>query len=351
MVTDNKALSYFLSQTNLPYRQTRWRMFLQSYDFDIIHRPGKDNVLADALSRIYEEREASADMILVDPTEKKAIKGPYYAKTSNTKHNLHLAHTQDPTSEPSFYSITPLNPFSVPQHLSMWNTEDVPIPDSPTTTQENNNHPGPSEQGLEQMAATLEQGIDAMQSNKASTQGEPQDPTATTILIQATQSQLSALASRLHGPAHHMERNLRLNAIANCFGRIDDSITKLESIALASSAYETTSPPTPSTHPRDELDQFLMSTGHRAKHWSFCVWDEWDVHMDGKNRHYYSSGPRDIPTPSPLYSTSCFITPHHPKRIYENRWAIPSAFTDDNGYPVFHTIINKDNGQSPNHAA
>jgi len=55
VVTDNKALSFFLLQTNLPYHQTRWRMFLQSYDFDIIHRSGKDNVLADGLSRIYEE--------------------------------------------------------------------------------------------------------------------------------------------------------------------------------------------------------------------------------------------------------------------------------------------------------
>ena len=134
VVSDNKELSYFLSQTNLPYRQTRWRMFLQSYDFDIIYRPGKDNVLADTLSRIYEEREAGSDMILVDSTEKKAIKGSYSAMTSNTKHNLHLAHTQDPTSEPSFFSTTPLNPFSVPQYLSMWNNEDVTIPDSPTTT-------------------------------------------------------------------------------------------------------------------------------------------------------------------------------------------------------------------------
>ena len=160
-------------------------MFHQSYDFDIIHRPGKDNVLADTFLRIYEEREASADMILVDPTEKKAINGPYSAMTSNTKHNLHLAHTQDPTSEPSFYSTTPLNPFSELQHLSMLNTEDVPFPDSPTTTQEKDNHSGSIEQGLEQMAATFEQGIDAMQSNKASTQGEPHDPTETTILIQA----------------------------------------------------------------------------------------------------------------------------------------------------------------------
>ena len=36
-----------------------------------------------------------------------------------------------------------------------------------------------------------------------------------------------------------MESSLRLNAITNCFGRIHDSITKLESIALTSSGYDT----------------------------------------------------------------------------------------------------------------
>jgi len=36
VVTDNKGLSLFISKTNIPYRQTRWRIFLQSYDFDII---------------------------------------------------------------------------------------------------------------------------------------------------------------------------------------------------------------------------------------------------------------------------------------------------------------------------
>ena len=162
-VTDNKALSFFLSQTNLPYRQTRWGMFLQFYDFDLIHRPGKDNVLADALSRIYEEREASADMILVDPTKKKAIKRPYSAMTSSVKHNLHLAHSLDPVKEPSFFSPTPLDPFSLPQHLSIGNVEDVPIPDSPKE-KENNHRPGSFEQGLHKIAATLEEGVDAMQS-------------------------------------------------------------------------------------------------------------------------------------------------------------------------------------------
>ena len=114
VVTDNKALSYFLSHTNLPYRQTRWRMYLQSYDFDIIHRPGRDNVLVDALSRVYEEREAIAEMTLVDPTEMKNIKGPYSAMTSNTRPNLRLAHTINPLITQCFFSDTPLNPFSIP---------------------------------------------------------------------------------------------------------------------------------------------------------------------------------------------------------------------------------------------
>ena len=159
--TDNKALSYYLSQTHLPYRPTRWRMYLQSYDFDIIHIPGRNNVLADALSRVYEEREASAEMPLVDYTEKKNIKGPYSAMKSNTRHNLRLANTINPLITLSFFTTTPLNPFSVSQHLSMWNIEDFPIPEFPQDN-ENNNHPDPIEQELVQMGTTLEQGIEAM---------------------------------------------------------------------------------------------------------------------------------------------------------------------------------------------
>jgi len=265
VVTDNKALSFFQSQTNLPYRQTRWRMFLQSYNFDIIHKPGKDNVLADGLSRIYEEREASADMILVDPTEKEAIKGPYATMTSSVKHNLHLAHTLDPIKKASFFSPTPLDPISIPQHLSIWNIEDVPIPDSPKE-KENDHHPGPFEQGLYKMATQLEEGINAMPSNKASPQGQRHDPTETTILIQAAQTHLTVLGSRIQSPSNQMEQSLRLNAITNCFGRIHDSIIKLELIALASSGYATTPSVTLSNPPRDELEGFLMSTEHRAKH-------------------------------------------------------------------------------------
>ena len=214
---------------------------------------------------MYEEREASAEMTLDDPTEKRNIKGPYSAMTNNTRHNICLAHTINPLIEQSFFSAPPLNPFSVPKHLSMCNTEDVHIPHS-LQDNKDNNHPGPNEQELVQMGATLEQGIEAMLSGQARIQGKPIDPSETTTLIQAAQSQLAALASRIHSPSRHMESSMHLNAITNCSGRIHESITKLESIALASSGYDTTPSSASSSPFPDDLERFLMSTGHRAKH-------------------------------------------------------------------------------------
>ena len=155
-------LSYFLSQTKLPHPQTRWRMYLQSCDFDIIPGAERDNILTDALTRVYKEQDASAEMTFVDPTEKKNIKGPYSAMASNIRHNLRLAHTINPLITQSFFSTTPLNPFSIPQHLSMWNTKDVPFPDS-LQTDKNSLHPCPVEQELVRMERTLEQGIEGMQ--------------------------------------------------------------------------------------------------------------------------------------------------------------------------------------------
>jgi len=203
-------------------------------------------------------------MILVDPTEKKAINEPYSPRTSIVQHNLHLVHTLDPVKEPSFFSPTPLDPFSIPQHLSMWNVEDVPIQDS-SKEKENDHHLGPFQQGLHKMATTLEEGINAKQSNKARTPGQPHDHTETTTLIQAAQPQIATLAARIQSPCNQMEQSLRLNAITNCFGTIDESITKLKSSALASSGYKTTSSVTSSNPPRDVLEPSLMSTGHRAK--------------------------------------------------------------------------------------
>ena len=51
LMIDNKGLKYLLDQPNLNFRQARWLAFLSEYDFEIQHIKGKENKVADALSR------------------------------------------------------------------------------------------------------------------------------------------------------------------------------------------------------------------------------------------------------------------------------------------------------------
>nr|GFC81735.1 putative reverse transcriptase domain-containing protein [Tanacetum cinerariifolium] len=55
MFTDHKSLQYILDQKELNMRQRRWLELLSDYDCEICYHPGKENVVADALSR--KERE------------------------------------------------------------------------------------------------------------------------------------------------------------------------------------------------------------------------------------------------------------------------------------------------------
>jgi hypothetical protein len=62
-------------------------MFLQGHDFTIVHTVGNDNVLADALSRIYQEREPeSSTEFLADPTISAHLSA--LASSSNPIHPL-----------------------------------------------------------------------------------------------------------------------------------------------------------------------------------------------------------------------------------------------------------------------
>jgi hypothetical protein len=49
--TDHQFLRYLSTQPNLSRRQCRWMELLQEFDFDIEYVKGKENVVADALSR------------------------------------------------------------------------------------------------------------------------------------------------------------------------------------------------------------------------------------------------------------------------------------------------------------
>ena len=46
-----KSLKYIFTQRDLNVRQQRWMEFLEDYDFTLNYHPGKENVVADALSR------------------------------------------------------------------------------------------------------------------------------------------------------------------------------------------------------------------------------------------------------------------------------------------------------------
>ena len=52
MLTNHAALTYLHSSAGVHRRNMRWLEFLSQFDFEISHIRGKDNVVADTLSRI-----------------------------------------------------------------------------------------------------------------------------------------------------------------------------------------------------------------------------------------------------------------------------------------------------------
>ena len=55
---DHDSLKYFLEQSLYSKEQQKWVTKMLGYDFEIIYKKGKLNVVADALSRKNEEVEA-----------------------------------------------------------------------------------------------------------------------------------------------------------------------------------------------------------------------------------------------------------------------------------------------------
>ena len=53
--TDNNPLTYFLTLSNMDVTKQRWINELAKYDFSLKYQKGKNNTVADALSRISEE--------------------------------------------------------------------------------------------------------------------------------------------------------------------------------------------------------------------------------------------------------------------------------------------------------
>ena len=49
--SDHKSLRYIFTQRDLNMRQRRWMEYMEDYDFTLHYHTGKENVVADALSR------------------------------------------------------------------------------------------------------------------------------------------------------------------------------------------------------------------------------------------------------------------------------------------------------------
>lgn len=53
VVTDHKALEFFLKQRKLSGRQARWAEYLSRFNFEIMYVKGSENIIADSLSQYY----------------------------------------------------------------------------------------------------------------------------------------------------------------------------------------------------------------------------------------------------------------------------------------------------------
>ena len=54
-MTDNTAVMWLLRKSECSSRLQRWIVCIQEFDFEVVHIPGKQNAVADALSRLKEE--------------------------------------------------------------------------------------------------------------------------------------------------------------------------------------------------------------------------------------------------------------------------------------------------------
>ena len=65
--TDHNNLKYFLTQKNLSPEQQKWVSKIQVFDFDILYKKGKENRVADNLSRKHESDASLCAISIVIP--------------------------------------------------------------------------------------------------------------------------------------------------------------------------------------------------------------------------------------------------------------------------------------------
>jgi hypothetical protein len=71
---DHQSLKYFLEQHISSSEQKKWVTKLFGYDYEIIYKKGKDNVVADALSQKYEDEGSIFSLSFIVPDWLQAVR-------------------------------------------------------------------------------------------------------------------------------------------------------------------------------------------------------------------------------------------------------------------------------------
>jgi hypothetical protein len=88
--TDHQSLKYFLEQRISSPEQQKWVTKLFGYDYEIIYKKGKDNVVADALSQKYEDEGSLFSLSFIVPDWLQAVRQEWLQdpKSSQLIHQL-----------------------------------------------------------------------------------------------------------------------------------------------------------------------------------------------------------------------------------------------------------------------
>src|SRR5260370_10771781 len=105
IITDHRSLQYLQTQPHLSARQVRWSEFLQQFDYENRYRPGKENVIADALSRRPDHKLTAVreSIPIVDHTILDEIRRAYQTDPV-TRSILQQGHNKFPVKDGLIYN-------------------------------------------------------------------------------------------------------------------------------------------------------------------------------------------------------------------------------------------------------
>ena len=110
--TDHAAIRLLMNKPVTNGRVTRWLLFLHKFDITILDKLGKDNVVADFLSRltISDDYTATEDCFLDEYIFSISTHSPWYENTSNYLTGGKFPHFCLPRKEGRLYKRVPPTP-------------------------------------------------------------------------------------------------------------------------------------------------------------------------------------------------------------------------------------------------